>query len=219
MESEQNVIEAFCNLQSTIVLNGAVSKIIIKFRKKMKILDKIAVVLFTFFSLFSCIQGEKKQTVEVNTPEEIKNETTVTLDQFDEEFIDGMTGTLWSYYLEMQMALGNSDVSQTRTVAKYLSESFGDKHHNLKRLSEKLADENDIQTQRSLFSDLSNGLEPIFKAAISAGAIYKIHCPEAMDKRGATWLSNVPKVMNPYGDNASRKCGSVVEIIKKEKFS
>lgn len=184
----------------------------------MKKLDKISIILLTVFTLFSCIQGEKKQTVEVNTPEEIKKETTVTLDQFDEEFIDGMTETLWNYYLEMQMALGNSDVSQTRTVANYLTESFGDKHHSLKSLSEEMADVNDIQKQRSLFSDLSNGLEPIFKAAINAGAIYKIYCPKALENRGASWLSNIPKLNNPYGGNTNEKCGSVVEIIKKEKF-
>lgn len=169
---------------------------------------------FSILLIFTaCLEGPKKQKVEVNTPEEVKNEKAVTQDQFDEKFIDGMTETVWNYYSEVRMALINSDESQAGTAAKYLADGFGDKHPDLKALAEQMNEADDIEEQRRLFHELSLGLEPIFTKALSEGTIYKQYCPMAFDNKGAYWLSNIAEVQNPYFGDKMLRCGEVKKII------
>lgn len=182
----------------------------------MKIFIKLFIPLFVFMLLMSCLEGEKKQSVKINTPAEVKDEKAVVPDQFDQEFLDGMTGTLWHYYSEMRQALILSDPSQTRTVAEYLSESFEEKYGQLKSIALEISETDDLEQQRKLFHDLSRGLEPIFSKGLSAGAIYKQYCPMAFNNTGAFWLSNVAKIQNPYFGEKMKECGQVQKVIRKE---
>lgn len=163
----------------------------------------------------SCLEGKKKQSVEINTPKEVKDTKAEVPDSFDQSFLDGMTGAIWNYYSKIRMALINSDASATSTAAGDLAESFGDGYQDLRSIAQKMADTDDLEEQRSLFSALSNGTEPLFKRALSGGAIYKMYCPMALNEKGANWFSPVAEVKNPYFGDKMLDCGEVKEIIKK----
>lgn len=182
----------------------------------MKIYIKLITPFFVFFLLMSCLEGEKKQGVKINTAEEIREEKAVVPDQFDQEFLDGMTGTLWHYYSELRQALILSDPSKARTAAEHLSESFEEKYGQLKSISMEIAEADDLEQQRKLFHDLSQGLEPVFSQGLSGGAIYKQYCPMAFNNTGAFWLSNVAKIQNPYFGEKMMACGQVQKVIRKE---
>ena len=183
----------------------------------MKIICKISTIIFGVVAMVSCLDGKKEQSVKINTVKEVKDAKAVVPDQFDQGFTDGMTGTLWNYYSKIRLALINSDTSETRTTAGDLKESFGDQHGDLKAIASKMAEEENLEDQRKLFSDLTNGLEPIFKKAISEGVIYKQFCPMAFNNKGAYWLSNVPEIRNPFYGDKMLDCGSTREIIKNSK--
>lgn len=165
----------------------------------------------------SCLDGKKNQSVEVNTPEEVKAKKESVPESFNQEFMDGMTGTLWNYYSKVRLALVQSDVDAVKTAAADMVESFGNEHIDLKEIAKQISDADNLEAQRVLFSDLTKGIEPVFRNALSEGEIYKQFCPMAFDNEGASWLSNVSEVRNPYFGEQMLTCGTTKEIIKSPK--
>ena len=64
----------------------------------MKTLLKTSILTLAFIAIVSC---KEKQTVEINTPEEVKAAKKKTADIADQGFIDGMTGKVWHNYLQV----------------------------------------------------------------------------------------------------------------------
>lgn len=172
------------------------------------------VVLLTI--LFISCKGEKEnQTVEINTPEEVKKAEKQTADVADQNFIDGMTGKVWHNYLEIKMALTNEDSDKVKDVAKAMAESFSPERAEMKKLAEQLAETEDIEKQRELFSAFTEKVGPMFEDALNKGTIYKKFCPMAFDNKGAYWYADVEEISNPYFGDKMSKCGSVEKTIKK----
>jgi hypothetical protein len=149
-----------------------------------------------------------------HTPEEVKAEKAATPDAIAATFTDGITATVYQYYLKLQMFLVNSDVGDAKSAAGNLAEAIGDDKPALRDLARKVAEADDLEGVRSTFAALTAGLEPLFTDGITDGVIYKQHCPMAFDGAGGNWFSDVSDIRNPYYGDKMLKCGKVVAEIK-----
>lgn len=180
----------------------------------MKIVKFSAIVFLTIL-LISCKDNKANQSVEINTPEEVKKAEKETADIADQHFIDGMTGKVWHNYLEIKMALANDDEDKVQDVAKAMADSFSSERQELKNIAQQLADADDIEKQRVLFAAFTEKVGPMFEDALSKGTIYKKYCPMAFDNKGAYWYADVEEITNPYFGEKMPDCGSVEKTIKK----
>lgn len=178
----------------------------------IKTLTSFLVAIF----LFSCGEATTKANateIAINTPEEVKAEKAATPDSFDAAFTDGMTETVYQYYLKLRTALVNSDTEAAKAAAANVAESLGDDRPALRDQARMVADAADLEAVRNAFAKLTTGLEPLFTDGISEGTIYKQHCPMAFDGEGADWFSDAAEIFNPYYGEKMLKCGKVVAEI------
>lgn len=171
-------------------------------------------VFLTIF-LISCKDQKENQTVEINTPEEVKQAEKNTPDVADQDFIDGMTGKIWHNYLEIKMALTYEDADKVKDVAKGMADSFSAERADMKALAQQMAETDDLEKQRELFAAFTEKAGPMFEDALSKGTIYKKHCPMAFNNKGAYWYADVEEINNPYFGDKMPDCGSVEKVIKK----
>ncbi|MCP9200548.1 DUF3347 domain-containing protein [Gramella sp. GC03-9] len=181
----------------------------------MKFSIKIGLIPLAILLFISCVDNKGKQSVEINTPEEVKEAEKKTADVADQDFIDGMTGKIWHNYLEMKIALTNSDAGQVQDVAKSMEESFTQERAEMKSLAGEIASTDDLEKQRELFSKFTEKAGPMFEEALSGGTIYKKFCPMAFNNQGAYWYADVSEIKNPYFGEKMLKCGSVRKTIEK----
>ncbi|TVZ26847.1 uncharacterized protein DUF3347 [Gillisia sp. Hel_I_86] len=173
------------------------------------------VVLLMAVSFTSCGEDVKKQTVEINTPEEVKKAEKETPDVADQDFVDGMTGKVWHNYLQIKMALTEGDAGTVKDVAREMAEAFSQERATMKSLSQQIAATDDIETQRELFAKFTEKAGPMFENALSGGTIYKKFCPMAFNNKGAYWYADIAEINNPYFGEKMPDCGSVKKTIKK----
>lgn len=168
-----------------------------------------------FLLLSAFIGCKENQSVEVNTPEEVKQEAKETADIADQEFIDGMTGAIWHHYLTMKMALTESDADQVQQSAGNIAEIFSEERAEMKAIAQTISETNDIEAQRKSFAQFTEEIGPMFEEALSGGTIYKQFCPMAFDNKGAYWYSSVKEISNPYFGENMPNCGSIEKTISK----
>ncbi len=168
-----------------------------------------AAMIFT-----SCGEKKNRQDAKISTSEELEQAKESTADIADASFSDGMTGKVFHNYQRIRMALVNSDADEVQTAAGNLAESFTVERDNMKLNALAMAEANDLETQRELFSEFTAKVEPMFKESLSEGTIYKQFCPMAFDGKGGYWISNVDEIRNPYYGEKMLKCGKVVEEIQ-----
>ncbi len=178
----------------------------------MKILLKMGILILILLAVTSC---KEKQSVEVNTPSEVKNETTMTADIADVEFGDGLIGKIWHNYLEIKFALSNSDAEQVQQTADSMAETFDGGMEELKSLALQISNTEDVEAQRLLFAQLSKELGPLFEKDLNKGTIYKKYCPMAFEGEGAYWYADVKEISNPYFGEKMLRCGSIEKTISK----
>ncbi|SHG29357.1 Protein of unknown function [Salegentibacter echinorum] len=181
---------------------------------KSKILN-LGIFLFMAISLTSCFDNKAKQSVEIDTPEEVKKAEEKTADIADQDFIDGMTGKIWHNYLEIKIALTKADAGQVQDVAKSMADSFAEERADMKEIAKKLSKTGNIEKQRRLFAEFTELAGPMFEDALSGGTIYKKFCPMAFNNNGAYWYADIEEINNPYFGDKMLKCGSVKKTIKK----
>ncbi|WP_412559847.1 DUF3347 domain-containing protein [Winogradskyella sp. MIT101101] len=178
----------------------------------MKTLLKTSILTLALIAIVSC---KEKQTVEINTPEEVKAAKKKTADIADQGFIDGMTGKVWHNYLEIKMALVRDDAEKARSISEDMAASFGEERMEMKNLAQDMANTEDIETLRELFAQFTEKAGPMFEEALSEGTIYKKFCPMAFNNEGAYWYADVKEITNPYFGDKMLKCGSVKKTINK----
>ncbi|MCJ7545090.1 MAG: efflux RND transporter periplasmic adaptor subunit [Phycisphaerae bacterium] len=77
-----------------------------------------------------------------------------------------------------------------------------------------LAGAADLQAARKAFAGLSESMISLARRyGPGGGALVRLHCPMAFDRRGADWLQRDRQVRNPYFGSAMPECGEVVETI------
>lgn len=181
----------------------------------MKYLKKVGLIPLLFFVFTACLDKKDKQSVEINTPEEVKKAEKKTPDIADQAFIDGMTGKVWHNYLEIKMALTNSDPGTAKDVAQEMAESFTTERAAMKSLAQKIADTDNLEQQRQFFAEFTEKVGPMFEDALSGGTIYKKFCPMAFNNKGAYWYADIEEITNPYFGDKMLNCGTVEKTIKK----
>ena len=181
---------------------------------KSRILN-FGVILLLAIGLFSCVDNKGKQSVEIDTPEEVKKTEEKTADIADQDFIDGMTGKIWHNYLEIKIALTNADADQVQDVSQSMVASFSEERAELKAIAQQLSETGELEKQRELFAAFTEKAGPMFEDALSGGTIYKKFCPMAFDNKGAYWYADIEEISNPYFGDKMPNCGAVEKTIKK----
>lgn len=178
----------------------------------MKTLLKITLTALVLTVFMGC---KEKQSVELDTPEEVQQETEKTPDIADVEFMDGMIGKVWQNYLEIKMALTDSDADQVQQTANSMAESFTEDMEIIKSLARQMSETDEIEVQRALFFQLTEEIGPLFEDALSGGTIYKKFCPMAFNDKGAYWYADIEEISNPYFGEKMPTCGSVDKTISR----
>ena len=178
----------------------------------MKIPLRMTIAALAISAMIGC---KENQSVEIETPAEVKNETESVPDIADVEFSDGLIGKVWHNYLEIKVALANSDVEQVQETADSMAETFDEDLVELMSLAQQMSEAEDIEVQREIFALFTEKVGPLFQNALSEGTIYKKLCPMAFDSKGALWYADVEEISNPYFGEKMLRCGSIVETISR----
>jgi hypothetical protein len=117
-------------------------------------------------------------------------------------------------YFQLKDALVGDDAAKAKEAAAALTASTGEYADQLNEALEAIAASDDIETQRTAFETLSMNLYDIAKQGNIGMTVYKQYCPMAFNDKGAFWLSDDKKVMNPYFGASMLRCGSVKEELK-----
>jgi hypothetical protein len=119
------------------------------------------------------------------------------------------------HYIMIKDALVNSETKKVQMMSKMLTTILNDYGNavELSEISVKLGANEDLDTQRKLFAELTTAFEPLIKDNVSKGEIFKNYCPMA-NQKGAFWFSNSKLIVNPYMSKAMSSCGSVKETFK-----
>jgi glycine betaine/choline ABC-type transport system substrate-binding protein len=173
-------------------------------RKGFTILTAIAIC-----SLSSC--GEQKKNAETNTSTKVVSKKE-NLDNLT--FKDSKTEKVFKNYLLLRTALVNSDASAAQSSAVKLSGNIGEESEVLKTIAQQIAETDDLEKQRKLFSDFTIEVEPLIKENIAQGVIYKQFCPMAFNGEGGSWFSDIDQIRNPYYGDKMLKCGKITETIQ-----
>lgn len=72
----------------------------------------------------------------------------------------------------------------------------------------------DIGHQREHFAEMSADVLALVKGFGGGQVLYHDHCPMYNDNKGASWLSEVKDVKNPYFGSKMLSCGSVEGVIR-----
>lgn len=129
-------------------------------------------------------------------------------------FSNEMTGKIFEDYQKLRTALVNSNSEEVQTAAGNLAEDFLEERDNMKLTALAMAEANDLEKQRHLFSKFTEKIELMLKESISEGTIYKQFCPMAFKGKGGYWISNVEEIRNPYYGDKMLKCGKIVAQIQ-----
>jgi hypothetical protein len=103
-----------------------------------------------------------------------------------------------------------------KTLSEAQMKSYMDIADDLKEHAEHIgANAGKVEHQREHFTMMSKDMTNLIKTFGNGGqTLYKDFCPMANDGKGATWISEVKEIRNPYLGSKMPDCGSVKETIK-----
>jgi len=157
---------------------------------------------------------------------EVKNERIKVASKFQNQL-----KTVFDDYIILKDALVKDDSGVTKTAAKTILKSLGkidmkllteSKAHThwmklekeMKASANSISNTSDIKEQRNYFIHLSSHLTNAVELFGVNEKVYSQFCPMADNNKGAYWLSNEEKVLNPYFGDAMLKCGEVKQVIE-----
>lgn len=130
---------------------------------------------------------------------------------------DEQLNLVYQQYLLLSKALVDSDMAGAKEagMAVELGAKAISNGAKLASLAAKITAATNIETQRTLFADLSNEMLAKVKAVgLQSGEVYVEYCPMALNDKGASWLSNHKEIRNPYYGESMLECGEVKETLK-----
>lgn len=177
----------------------------------MKKYTILSIALILVFIACSNQKSEEKQEQPAPRPKKVTvqpNEVSINNDQLN---------AVYQQYLLLSNALVNSDMSTAKEIA--MAVELGAKNlkggANLAQFASKITATNSLETQRILFSDLSNEMIAKIKSAgLKSGEVYVEYCPMALNDKGASWLSNQKEIKNPYYGDKMLDCGEIKETVR-----
>lgn len=205
----------------------------------MKIKSLVIATLYsavTVFALSHCSSKKEEAATEESHDEShaATEETTAPASapqfQVDAAFQQQLSGVFTSY-ISLKEAFVASDVAKVKAAAVKTQESLAavdmklltDVAHSdwmnfsggLGKALKEIQATDDIDAQRTSFSELSDNLYKSIKAYGLGGATaYYEFCPMAFDNSGGYWLSDASEIRNPYFGDQMLKCGSVQEKLQ-----
>jgi major membrane immunogen (membrane-anchored lipoprotein) len=130
---------------------------------------------------------------------------------------DDKLNAVYQHYIHLSNALINGDLAEAKVAANAVQLGAKELGNGalLAGLAGKIAATADIETQRTLFSDLSNDfISKVKTAGLSSGELYVEYCPMALNDKGASWLSDQKEIRNPYFGESMMTCGEIKETIR-----
>lgn len=132
------------------------------------------------------------------------------------KFQDNKVAAVYNHYLHVKNALVLSDSKDAQLGSSALKTALVDAGNSKgAELAGRIAKTSNLKTQRAEFDALSKEIESMVKkSTLVSGEVYKQYCPMANEGNGGYWLSNDPKIKNPYYGDEMLDCGEVKEVIK-----
>ena len=113
---------------------------------------------------------------------------------------------------EILTAMGKVDSTTMNAAQK---KAYADVADDVKENAEHISQNaGKIAHQREHFQMLSKDMEDLVKAFGGGQKLYKDFCPMAFDGKGASWLSEMKDIKNPYFGDEMLECGEVKEELK-----
>ena len=125
------------------------------------------------------------------------------------EFKDEATAKSYALYVEVKDALVNTDAEMAKEKAGELVEVLEENQSESIAAAKEIAESDDVNMQREVFSKLTASMESVLEGALASGEIYKQFCPMAFEGKGDYWYSNSKEIFNPYYGDKMLKCGRV----------
>lgn len=179
----------------------------------MKKISSSLFILALILSVFGC-GGAKSDANEQTSDSTVVSENQKAIDIA--EISSAVSTAIVATYFDIKNALVDTNPVVTAEKATELAESLADQKEMeiIMQLATKMSSEKDIETQRILFSELSENLYIVVKKdGIAGQTVYKQFCPMAMDNEGAFWLSDSKEILNPYFGDKMLTCGKLEETI------
>ena len=107
-----------------------------------------------------------------------------------------------------------TDAETTSEAAQELEAALAEENSEIAKIAARIFEEQDVNVQREIFSELTAAMDPVLKDAISSGKIYKQYCPMAFEGKGDYWYATSEEIRNPYYGDKMLKCGRVDETIQ-----
>ncbi|HET8837784.1 MAG TPA: efflux RND transporter periplasmic adaptor subunit [Flavobacteriaceae bacterium] len=130
-------------------------------------------------------------------------------------------------YLQMKNAFVESDAKKVSAFAKSTLQKINaipnsklgkmEKMHlgKIERMLKAIAENDDIENQRSHFVILNQNMVPLVVNIEAADQqLYIQNCPMANNNNGAFWISTEKEIRNPYYGDAMLTCGSVIDSLQ-----
>ena len=179
----------------------------------MKTAMKTVITTMAVGIMLSCGDKKEKPEVKGDTGTQVEQTKGNSADTAKASFSNPMAEKVFIDYQKIRAALVDSDAGEVQTVAGRLAENFTVEQEGLKSTALAMAAADNLETQRELFSELTDKVEPLLKESIAEGTMYKQFCPMAFSGKGGYWISNAKEIQNPYYGKKMLKCGKVVEEI------
>lgn len=123
------------------------------------------------------------------------------------------TSTLFSDYTNIKNALVNGDAKTAAQAAAVFEKSLMaddgfDQKKSLQKSANEIANANNLDKQRTAFSELSVNLWKVIKNGDKLNQpVYYDYCP----MKKAYWISEAKEIKNPYYGASMLTCGKVAE--------
>jgi hypothetical protein len=122
------------------------------------------------------------------------------------------------HYLKLSSSLSDSDLKQSvKHAGKLASQLDQPAFSSLQASADAMKKATGLNQLRESFSVFSDSLSAMVKSGRLKPAenLYLVHCPMAFNDKGADWISDVPKVINPYFGDEMLHCGKVKSTLFK----
>lgn len=144
---------------------------------------------------------------------------------------DGAIREMVTQYLQIKNALANDNGKDAAIAGNAFVASMGkmektsltaekkktwdDLSDDAKEMAEHIGKSADkIEHQREHFDMLSRDMYDMIKVFGAGQPLYNDYCPMYNNKKGATWLSEIKEIKNPYLGKKMPTCGTVKEEMK-----
>ncbi len=185
------------------------------------------------FKLDSSLQIQAKPSMmnpaEISASAKPSPETTLhTPEKTGNPIEPEVINSLLNHYFTIQQALSNDELPAAKESAEALLTAFHKLpttlspklktiHQQLHPAVNAIAEAQDLNQARSVhFENMTKGIVEFIKD-FGTGKnpnIYLMHCPMALDNKGADWLQKDPELRNPYFGSMMLRCGAIREVFK-----